>query len=148
MSLKEEIVADVKSAMKNKESDRLTALRSLQAAIKNKEIDSRPKEITDQDILDVIKKTGKKHKDSIEQFSKAGRDDLVQNETFQLEVISKYLPEQLSEEQVAEAVKKAIASVGATSMKEMGAVMKEVMALTNGAADNKVISQLVRASLQ
>jgi hypothetical protein len=148
MSLKEQVMADVKSAMKSKESERLTALRSLQSSIKNKEIEIRPTEITDQDILDVIKKTAKKHNDSIEQFGKAGRQDLVDIEKFQLSVIEKYLPEQMSEEQVKEVVKKAIEKVGATSIKEMGAVMKEVQAVTQGAADNKVISQIVRSSLQ
>ncbi|MCB0419404.1 MAG: GatB/YqeY domain-containing protein [Bdellovibrionales bacterium] len=147
MSLKEQIQADVKSAMKERDSERLTALRSLQSSIKNKEIESRPNEITDNDILDVIKKTAKKHKDSIDQFKAAGREDLVEKESFELSLIEKYLPAQMGEAEVKAIVVKAIETVGATSMKEMGAVMKEVMAQTQGAADNKLISQIVRDSL-
>lgn len=148
MGLKDEIMADVKSAMKERDSERLTALRSLQSAIKNKEIDVRPNEISDSDILDVIKKTAKKHKDSIDQFKSAGRQDLVDKESFELSLIEKYLPAQMGEAEIKAIVENAIEKVGATSMKEMGAVMKEVMAQTQGAADNKVISQIVRSSLQ
>ena len=140
-------MADVKSAMKNKEADKLSALRFLQAAIKNKEIDVRPNEITEDDVLGVIKKAVKQRKDSIEQYGQAGRDDLVQKETFELEIIQAYLPEQLSEEAVAKIVEQVIAETGASSMKDMGAVMQAVMAKTAGAADNKVVSQLVRGKL-
>ena len=147
MSLKDQIMADVKSAMKNKEADKLSALRFLQAAIKNKEIDVRPNEITEDDVLGVIKKAVKQRKDSIEQYGQAGRDDLVQKETFELEIIQAYLPEQLSEEAVAKIVEPVIAETGASSMKDMGAVMQAVMAKTAGAADNKVVSQLVRGKL-
>lgn len=147
MSLKDQIMADVKSAMKNKEADKLSALRFLQAAIKNKEIDVRPNEITEDDVLGVIKKAVKQRKDSIEQYGQAGRDDLVQKETFELEIIQAYLPEQLSEEAVAKIVEQVIAETGASSMKDMGAVMQAVMAKTAGAADNKVVSQLVRGKL-
>ena len=147
MSLKDQIMADVKSAMKNKEADKLSALRFLQAAIKNKEIDVRPNEITEDDVLGVIKKAVKQRKDSIEQYGQAGRDDLVQKETFELEIIQAYLPEQLSEEAVAKIVEQVIAETGASSMKDMGAVIQAVMAKTAGAADNKVVSQLVRGKL-
>ncbi len=147
MSLKDQIMADVKSAMKNKEADKLSALRFLQAAIKNKEIDVRPNEITEDDVLGVIKKAVKQRKDSIEQYGQAGRDDLVQKETFELEIIQAYLTEQLSEEAVAKIVEQVIAETGASSMKDMGAVMQAVMAKTAGAADNKVVSQLVRGKL-
>lgn len=145
--LKSKIMDDVKAAMKNKEADRLSAIRFLQSAIKNKEIDLRPKEITDEDIMGVIKKSAKQRKDSIEQYEKAGRQDLVDKEKFELSVIEQYLPEQMSEGKVSAIVDEVVAALGASSMKDMGAVMKEVQAKTAGAADGKMISQLVKAKL-
>ncbi len=145
--LKSRIMDDVKAAMKNKEADRLSAIRFLQSAIKNKEIDLRPNEITDEDIMGVIKKSAKQRKDSIEQYEKAGRQDLVDKEKFELSVIEEYLPEQMSEEQVSGIVNEVVAALNATSMKDMGAVMKEVQVKTAGAADGKMISQLVKAKL-
>lgn len=96
MSLKEQILADIKEAMKNKEADRLSAIRFLQSAVKNKEIELRPKTIEDQDILGVIKKLAKQRKESIEQYENAGRTDLADKEKFELSVLETYLPEQLS----------------------------------------------------
>lgn len=145
--LKSKIMDDVKAAMKNKEADRLSAIRFLQSAIKNKEIDLRPKEITDEDIMSVIKKSAKQRKDSIEQYEKAGRQDLVDKEKFELSVIEQYLPEQMSEEQVSGIVDEVVTALGASTMKDMGAVMKEVQAKTAGAADGKMVSQLVKAKL-
>ncbi len=147
MSLKQRIMDDVKSAMKSKESEKLQALRFLHAAIKNKEIDIRPKEISDDDVLAVIKKMAKQQKDSVDQFEKAGRNDLADNEKSQLKFIEGYLPEQLSKEKVEAFVSEAITELNASSMKEMGAVMKAVMAKTQGAADNKMVSEIVRAKL-
>ncbi|MCB0411800.1 MAG: GatB/YqeY domain-containing protein [Bdellovibrionales bacterium] len=146
--LKSKIMDDVKAAMKNKEADRLSAIRFLQAAIKNKEIDVRPNTITDEDIMGVIKKMAKQRKDSIEQFQKAGRQDLADKESFELSVIEEYLPAQMSEEQVTKVVNEVIQALNASSMKDMGAVMKEVQAKTQGAADGKLISQIVKAKLQ
>lgn len=147
MSLKEQIMADIKSAMKSREPKKLETLRFLHAAVKNKEIDTRPTELTDEDVLAVIKKMAKQQKDSIDQFEKADRNDLADNEKAQLKIIEIYLPKQLSKEKVEEFVTEAIKSLNATSMKEMGAVMKAVMAKTHGAADNKIVSELVRAKL-
>lgn len=145
--LKSKIMDDVKAAMKSKEADRLSAIRFLQSAIKNKEIDLRPKEITDEDIMGVIKKSAKQRKDSIEQYEKAGRQDLADKEKFELSVIEQYLPEQMSEEQLSGIVDEVVAALNASSMKDMGAVMKGVQAKTAGAADGKMISQLVKAKL-
>lgn len=147
MSLKSKILDDLKTAMKNKEADRLAAIRFLQSAIKNKEIDLRPKEITDNDIMDVLKKSVKQRKDSIEQFEKAGRNDLAEKEKFELSILKEYLPEQMSEEKAAEVVEAVIADLGASSMKDMGAVMKEVQVRTAGAADGKMLSGLVKSKL-
>lgn len=148
MALKEQILNDMKSAMKAKDSHRLTTLRMLQSAVKNKEIDLRPNEIADADVLEVIKKLVKQRKESVEQYEAAGRKELADKESAEIEVLSTYMPEQLSEEKVAEFVDQAIKDLGASSMKDMGNVMKEVLAKTNGAADNKLISTLVKAKLQ
>ncbi|MEZ4871838.1 MAG: GatB/YqeY domain-containing protein [Bdellovibrionales bacterium] len=148
MSLREQITSDVKAAMKAKEADRLQALRMVQAAIKNKEIELRPNEISEKDVMDVLKKLAKQRKDSIEQYTNAGRDDLASKEKDELNIIEAYLPAQLSEEKVAEIVESVIAEMGAAGdMKQMGAVMKAVIDKTAGTADNKLVSQLVRQKL-
>lgn len=148
MALKEKILEDIKNAMKNKEAERLSAIRFLQAAVKNREIELRPNAITDQDVMGVIKKLAKQRKDSITEFEKAGRNDLVEKEKFELSVLEEYLPQQMSEAQVAAIVDEAIKSLGANSPKQMGAVIKEVMAKTAGQADGKMISDLVKSKLQ
>ena len=147
MSLKEQIESDTKTAMKARDTDTVSALRMVTAAVKNKMIEVRPNELTDDDVIGVLKKLSKQRKDSIEQFQKAGRDDLVANEQRELSVLEKYLPEQMSEEQIVEVVTAAISEVGASSMKDMGKVMQAVTAKTQGAADNKIVSQIVKAKL-
>lgn len=148
MSLKETIMADVKEAMKSKEMEKLTVLRFIHSSIKNKEIEVRPNELTEDDELQVIKKLAKQRQESIEQFSNAGRQDLADKEKAELEIISKYLPEQMPREKVEALVSSTIESLGATSIKDMGKVMKEVLAQSKGAADNKVVSEIVKAKLQ
>lgn len=148
MSLKETIMADVKEAMKSKEMEKLTVLRFIHSSIKNKEIEVRPNELTEDDELQVIKKLAKQRQESIEQFSNAGRQDLADKEKAELEIISKYLPEQMPREKVEALVASTIESLGATSIKDMGKVMKEVLAQSKGAADNKVVSEIVKAKLQ
>ena len=148
MSLREKILDDIKIAMKSKEVDRLSAVRFLQAAIKNREIELRPNGITEQDIIAVIKKMAKQRKDSITEFEKAGRMDLVNKEKFELTVLEQYLPQQMSQEDVAKIVDEVIKSQGATQLKQMGGVIKEVMSKTGGQADGKVISDLVKSKLQ
>ncbi|MCH2535567.1 MAG: GatB/YqeY domain-containing protein [Bdellovibrionales bacterium] len=148
MSLKETIMADVKEAMKSKEMEKLTVLRFIHSSIKNKEIEVRPNELTSDDELQVIKKLAKQRQESIEQFSNAGRQDLADKEKAELEIISKYLPEQMPREKVEALVASTIESLGATSIKDMGKVMKEVLAQSKGAADNKVVSEIVKAKLQ
>ena len=147
MSVKEQIVSGVKTWMKSGDEERVSTLRLLHSAIKNKEIEVRPKELTDEDVLSVLKKLSKQRKDSIEQFQKAGRDDLVQNEQKELQVLEEYLPKQMGEDQVKAIVEEAVKEVGASSMKDMGKVMQAVTAKTQGAADNKLVSQLVKSLL-
>lgn len=148
MSIKDKIMDDIKTAMKAKNSARVGTLRFITSAIKNKEIEVRPETITEKNILEVLIKITKQRKDSIEQFAAAGRDDLVAKETADLAIVEEYLPEQMSTDKVEAIVKEAVTSLGATSMKDMGNVMKEVMAKTAGAADNKLVSQLIKAQLQ
>lgn len=148
MGLREKILDDIKSAMKNKEADRLAAIRFLQSAIKYREIELRPNAITDQDILGVIKKLAKQRKDSISEFEKAGRQELVDKEKFELTVLEEYLPQQMSAADLTKVVEDVIAALGAKEIKQMGAVIKEVMAKTAGTADGKMISDLVKSKLQ
>lgn len=148
MGLREQVLEDIKNAMKSKEADRLSAIRMLQAAIKYREIELRPNAITDQDILGVVKKLVKQRRDSIEEFTKANRTDLVDKEKFELSVLETYMPAQMSNDQIAAVVDEVIKSSGATSIKQMGGVIKEVMAKTGGLADGKVISDLVKSKLQ
>ena len=148
MSLKDQILADIKEAMKAKQAERLTSLRFLHAAIKNKEIEVRPADVTDDDVMAVIKKTGKQLKDAIEQYEKAERQDLADKEAAQLKVIETYLPAQMSREELESVVDQALTQVESPSMKQMGAIMKLVMDKTAGTADNKAISEIVRQKLQ
>ena len=148
MTLKEQIANDIKEAMKSREMDKVSALRMVNSAIKNKEIDNRPNPLSEEDVIAVVKKLTKQRKDSIEQFEKAGRNDLVENEQKELSILEKYLPEQMSEDQITEIVVAAISESGAESMRDMGKVMQIVTQKTQGAADNKLVSQIVKAKLQ
>jgi len=147
MNLRGKVLEDIKVAMKNKEADRLSAIRMLQSAIKYREIELRPAEINDQEIMGVIRKLVKQRKDSITEFEKAGRQELVDKEKFELTVLEAYLPAQMSAEQVAKIVEEVIKAQGATTMKQMGGVVKEVMARTGGQADGKTVSDLVKSKL-
>jgi len=148
MSLREQILNDMKEAMKSKAADRLSAIRMLQSAIKYKEIEVRPNEMTEEDALSVVKKLVKQRKDSIEEFSRASRQDLADKEIFELGILEAYLPAQMSKEKVEAITKEVIASLGAKDMKQMGAVIKEVQARTAGASDGKTISEIVKQLLQ
>lgn len=144
--LLDQLLGDIKTAMKSKEKDKLSALRFLHAEIKNVEINER-REPTDDDVLSVIGRLVKQRQDSIEQFQKGGRDDLVAQETFQLEIYRAYQPAQLSEDEVAELVEQAIASTGASGKKDMGNVMKVVMPQVKGRAEGKVVNAIVSQKL-
>ena len=128
MEIREKIMADIKAAMISKDSVKLNTLRFLNSAIKNKEIDSRPTPITAEDIMGVIKKLVKQRKESIDQFTTAGRMDLADQETSELKVLEAYMPSQMTKEQIEAMVSDVIAATGAKTIKDMGAVMKEAMA--------------------
>jgi uncharacterized protein YqeY len=147
MAIRDQIVADIKTAMKAGEADKVSALRFLQSAIKNCEIDLRPNPITDEDVIGVIKKSVKQRKESIEQYEKAGREDLASKERRELAIIEHYLPAMLSEEQIKQLVGEVVAETGATNIKDMGRVMKEVLLRSKGLADNKIVSQYVKERL-
>jgi len=147
MTTRERLMADLKEAMKNKDQIRMDAIRFLQSAIKNREIELRPNPITDQEILGVIRKMVKQRKESIDQYEKAGRQDLVDKERTELNLIEGYMPQQMSPEQVLAIVEEVVTALGASSVKQMGAVMKEVQARTQGTADNKLVSEAVKARL-
>lgn len=138
---------ELKEAMKSKDQVKLSTLRLLNSQIKNKEIDSRPNPITEDDILSVIKKSVKQRLDSIEQYKNANRQDLADIEIAELKILESYLPQMMSADQVRVLVQEAIKETGATEAKDMGKVMKAVMAKTQGQADNKVVSELVKEEL-
>jgi uncharacterized protein YqeY len=147
VEIREKILADIKSAMVSKDTVKLNTLRFLNAQIKNKEIDSRPTPITADDIMAVLKKLVKQRKESIEQFSAAGRMDLADGEAAELKVLEAYLPAQMSKEQIEALVVEVIAATGATSVKDMGKVMKEMQARTAGSADGKLVSEVIKSKL-
>ena len=147
MALGEQIRKDITEAMKAKDSARLNALRMVQAAFKNREIELRPAAMPEDEYLSVIKKLVKQRKESIEQFGQAGRQDLVDNETAELKLLETYMPAQLSREQIEQIVADVIATLGATSVKQMGQVMKEAQAKAGGQADNKVMSDIIKSKL-
>ena len=144
--LKARITEDMKSAMKAKDKDALKAVRMILGAIKQKEVDDRI-ELDDTQVLAVIQKMVKQRKDSISQFKDAGRTDLVDVEEAELAIINNYMPEQLSEAEIAAAVDKAIADTGASSMQDMGKLMGLLKGQLDGKADMGAISGLIKAKL-
>ncbi len=147
-SLKDRIATDIKDAMKSKQMVKLNALRLVQSAFKNREIELRPNPITEDDYLNILKKLVKQRKESIEQFQNAKRQDLVDAESSELSLLETYMPAQMDRTQIETLVKKVILDLNAKTLKEMGTVMKEVIARSGGAADNKIVSELVKATLQ
>ena len=144
--LKTRINDDVKSAMRAKEKDRLGALRLITAAIKQKEVDERI-ELDDTGVLAVLEKMVKQRKDSIDQYTKAGRDDLIAREQYELDLIQTYLPEQMSEAEIEAIVTEVVAATGATEMKDMGKVMGQVKPKVQGKADMGLVSKIVKSKL-
>ena len=145
-SLYDTLMNDVKTAMKAHDMSAVNALRGVLAKAKDLTVNA-GKEMTDDAILQVIAKGVKQREESIAQFEAAGRVELAEGEKKEMALLKKYLPEQLSEEAVAAIVKDAVAATGATSKKDMGKVMKEVMARVKGQADGKLVSRLVGAAL-
>ena len=146
MSLKARITDDMKTSMKAKEAARLSAIRLLLAAIKQREVDER-KDLADAEVLGVIEKMLKQRRDSISQYESAGRQDLADTEKFEVEVLSAYMPQQLSDAEIAAEVQAAIAQTGAKGAADMGKVMGVVKGKLAGRADMGKVSALVKAGL-
>ncbi len=140
------ILADIKDAMKTRDKERLLALRFLHSEIKDRQIADR-REITDEDALAVIAKSIKSRKDAIEQFRQGEREDLVEKESFQLKLLEAYQGEMLGEAEVESIVDAAIEETGASSRRDMGTVMKAVLARVKGRADGKLVSSIVGRKL-
>jgi uncharacterized protein len=147
MKLRDKINADLTSAMKSREAERLSVLRMMKSAVRNKEIDQR-QELEDAQVVQVLLSLIKQRKDSIEQFTKGGRLDLADKETAEIKVIEEYLPSAVTDEEIAQAVEAAIRDTGASSIKDMGKVMKACMAqLVGRPVDGAKVSELVKSRL-
>lgn len=148
MSLKEKLANDMKEAMKAREAgkERLSVIRLVRGAIRQIEIDQRV-ELDDEGVLAVISKEVKQRRDSIEEFKKGGREDLVAQNEADVAILMEYLPAQFSEAEVKALVDEAVAAVGAKDPKDMGKVMKELMPKVKGKADGKLVNQLVKAAI-
>ena len=144
--LLEEIKAKLKEAMKNSEKSTVLAIRNILEKIKKIQVDS-GRELNESEIINIIHKYAKQLKDSINQFEKGGRTDLVEKETEELKIVEQFLPEQLSRKELTVIVKNAIKELDATDLSKMGLVIKIVLEKTEGKADGRLISELVRESL-
>jgi uncharacterized protein YqeY len=144
--LKNQIIADMKAAMKGGDKPRLGVIRLIQAAIKQQEVDNRI-ELDDAQILAVLDKMLKQRKDSLQQYQSAGRQDLADQESFEIEVITAYLPAQLSEAEINSAIESAISESGAASMRDMGKVMGILKPKLQGRADMGQVSGLIKQRL-
>ena len=144
--LKNQIIADMKSAMKAKDSATLKAVRMIVEAIKQKEVDTR-EELDDQGILAVIQKMVKQRKDSIDQFTQAGRGDLVAVEEAELKVINLYMPKQLSESEIESVVDQVISQTGASGMQDIGQLMGVLKGELSGKADMGIVSKIIKSKL-
>lgn len=150
MSIKNNILDELKSAMKQKNADRLRVLRSLKAKLLEKEISERKggeAEISDEQAIEVLMKAAKQRKESIDQFEKGDRQELADKEKAELEVIEEFLPKMMSEEEVRAEVKAQISQMGASGMQDMGKVMGAMMGKLKGRADGSVVSRVVKEEL-
>ncbi len=148
MSIKERLNEDMKQAMKDKEAGklRLSVIRMVRASVKNVEID-RKKELGDEDVLDVLAKEVKMRRDSLEEFKKGNRPDLVAGLEQEIDILMGYLPQQLSDEEVRALVAEAVAQTGAAGPKDMGKVMSALMPKVKGRADGKTVNAMVKDAL-
>jgi uncharacterized protein YqeY len=147
MTLKQQIIADMTAAMKAQDAARTSTLRMVKAAITNREKEGGG-ELTDEDVQKLLRSQVKQRRDSVEQFERGGRQELAEKEKAEIAIIETYLPQAASQEEIDQAVAAAIAETGASSMKDMGGVMKAVMAKLAGKnADGKAVSETVKAKL-
>jgi len=147
MTLKDQIIADMTAAMKASDKARTSALRMVKAALQNREIE-KGEALNDEELMKLLRSLVKQRRDSIEAYEKGNRRDLVDKETAEIEVIEAYLPQAASPDEIEQAVSAAIAEAGATSMKDMGKVMKAAQALLAGKnADGRTVSEIVKTKL-
>ncbi|HSA77841.1 MAG TPA: GatB/YqeY domain-containing protein [Nitrospirota bacterium] len=146
MGLRDKIDADTKAALKSGAKEKVSTLRMLNAALKNKQIDKR-RPLTEEEVIETVRSLIKQRKDSIEQFAKGGRQDLVDKETAEIAVLEAYLPQQLAREELEVMVRDAISQTGAQGARDMGKVMKALIPMVGGRADGKLVSELVKNAL-
>lgn len=146
MSLKDKLMEEFKSSMRNKDTIRKNTVTMVRAAIKQREVDERI-ELGDEEVLEIISKQLKEKKMAIEEFRKGNRQDLVELTEAEMSILLEYLPKQLTEEEVEQIVRETIDEIGATSLKEIGIIMKAVMPKVKGKADGNMINQAVRKIL-
>jgi uncharacterized protein YqeY len=146
MGLQDKLEADTKQALKSGAKDKVSTLRMLNAALKNKQIDKR-RPLTEDEVIETIRSLIKQRRDSVEQFAKGGRQDLVDKETAEITVLEAYLPAQLSREELETMIRDAVVQAGAQGAKDMGKVMKALIPMVGGRADGKLVSELVKHAL-
>ena len=146
MSLDERLLEEMKQAMKSNDKLRLSTIRMIRNAVKNKEIEQR-KKLDDDDVLRVIQGMMRKNEESVEQFQIGGRMDLVEKEKKEIEILKSFLPESLSKEEILKMIDQSIEETQASSLRDLGKVMKSVMPKLAGKADGKLINQLVKERL-
>lgn len=146
MSLKETLMQDLKTAMKTKDKRTKDTITMVRAAIKQKEVDERV-DLDDEGVLKVLSKEIKERRGSIEEFEKAGRDDLVESTKAEIDVLMKYMPEQLSEEELEKLIRQVMEENNITEKKQMGLLMKNIMPKVQGRADGKAVNAIVNRIL-
>ena len=145
--MRNQILEDLKTAMKNQDKERLSVIRMVKGAIQMTELNKKH-ELTDDEVIDVITKEIKSRKDSINEFQKGGRKDLVDKTQAEIDILSEYLPEQLTLEELNKIIDEVFAKVNPTSSKEMGKVMKELTPKIKGKADMGLVSKLVKEKIE
>ncbi len=146
MNLNDRIMNDLKESMKNKDSFKLSVIRMVKGAIQLEKINKK-RDLTDEEVIDVISKQIKLRKDSINEFTKAGRNDLVENTQKEVEILNEYMPEQLSSEEVNKIIDEAFLKLNPTSSKDMGLIIKEISPKVKGRTDMGEVSKIIKDKL-
>ena len=146
MSLQDRLMADLKDAMRSRDTARIETLRMARSAVKYKEIELQ-RDATDDEVVEVLSREARRRTEAIEMFRKGGRQDLVSKEEAELEILEEYLPEQMSEDEVKDVVQRIVVDLGATDMSDLGAVMRQAMSDLKGKADGRLVNQMAREIL-
>ncbi len=147
MGLKDQIPEDLKNALRNKNTLELSVLRMLQSALKNREIDNKKETLSDEDVIGVVGAEIKKRRDAVKEFEKVNRADAADQEKAEIDILMKYMPQQMNEDEIRAVVTSAIEETNAESMKDIGNVMKVLMPRVKGKADGSVVNKIVREML-